>query len=101
MANAFWTLRKLKSADEQYHKVVELWPDNALSYWCYGDFLAYEGKDISTAEAYLRKAIEIEPKSDLTNYYLGKHLAYWGREQEAKRIWQNVITGVKEQAHWR
>jgi len=90
LAIAFWTLRKLKKADEQYRRVIELWPDNALSYWCYGDFLAHEGKDNSTAEWYLRKAIEIEPNDEMTNYHLGKHLAYWGREQEAKRLLRNA-----------
>jgi len=85
LANGLWTLRRLKAAEEQYRKLLELWPDNSLPYWCYGDFLAYESKDTSTAESYLRRAIEIDPKDELNNYHLGKHLLYWGRTVEAKR----------------
>jgi len=85
LANAFSKIRKIKAAEVQYRKLIELWPNNSLPYWCYGDFLACERNDISTAEWYLRKAVEIEPKGELSNYYLGKHLFYWGREAEAKR----------------
>ena len=85
LANGLWSLRRLKAAEEQYRKLMELWPDGSLAYWCYGDFLAYESKDISTAESYLRKAIEIDPKDELNNYHLGKHLLYWGRTDEAKK----------------
>jgi len=84
LAIAFWRLRKLKDADEQYRRVIDLWPESFLSYTCYGDFLAYVGKDNSTAEWYLRKAIEMDPMDEMTNYHLGNHLASWGREQEAK-----------------
>jgi Tfp pilus assembly protein PilF len=64
---------------------MELWPHNSLPYWCYGDFLAYESEDISTAEGYLREAIQIDPKDELNNYHLGKHLVQWGRPDEAKK----------------
>lgn len=90
LANALWRLRKLKAAEEQYRRLLELWPTNPLPYWCYGDFLASERNDAVTAEWYLRKAIEIEPKSEFTNYYLGKHLLYWDREEEAKRFLTNA-----------
>ena len=86
LANGLWTLKRLNAAEDQYRKLLELWPDNSLPYWCYGDFLAYERTDIPTAEKYLRRALEIEPKSELTNYYLGKHLQMWGRTKEAKRL---------------
>ncbi len=83
LANALWGFRKLKAADEQYRKVIELWPDDSLSYWCYGGFLAYEGTNDSLAEEYLRKAVELDPKDDEANYNLGKHLHYWDRNDEA------------------
>jgi tetratricopeptide (TPR) repeat protein len=86
LANALWRLRKLKAADEQFRKVIEIWPNDSLSYWCYGDFLAYEGSDRSVAEKHLRKAIEMEPSCKLTNYYLGKHLHYWGRKEEGLKL---------------
>lgn len=84
LANALWTLRKLKAAEEQHRKLIELWPDDPLSYWSYGTFLAYESNDRSTAERYLRKATELDPKGESSNYYLGKHLLDWGREAEGK-----------------
>ena len=90
LANALWKLRKLKAAEEQYRRLIDLWPTHALPYWCYGDFFAYERNDSSTAESYLRKAVEIDPKGQFTNYYLGKHLLYWNREDEAKRFLQNA-----------
>jgi len=90
LANALWKLRKLKAAEEQYRRLIELWPNHSLSYWCYGDFLAIERNDSSTAEWYLRKAVEVEPKGEITNYYLGKHLLYWDREEEAKRFLTNA-----------
>jgi len=64
---------------------MDVWPERSLPYWCYGNFLAYEDKDISTAESHLRKAIEIDPKDEICNYNLGKHLLYWGRTDEAKK----------------
>lgn len=70
--------------------LIELWPNASLPYWSYGDFLACEKNDSSTAEWYLRKAIEIEPKSEITNYYMGKHLLYWDREKEAKSFLTNA-----------
>jgi tetratricopeptide (TPR) repeat protein len=85
LANALWGVRKLKAADEQYRKVIELWPNDSLSYWCYGGFLAYEGTNDSLAEEYLRKAIELDPKDDEANYNLGKHLHYWDRNDEARK----------------
>jgi tetratricopeptide (TPR) repeat protein len=84
LANGLWALRRLKAAEEHYRKLLELWPDNALSHWCYGDFLAYQGTDISLAEKYLRRAVEIEPECELANYHLGKHLQMWGRTKEAR-----------------
>jgi tetratricopeptide (TPR) repeat protein len=86
LANGLWTLGRLKAAEEQYRKLMELWPDRSLPYWCYGGFLAYEQEDTSIAEKHLRRAVEIEPKSELTNYHLGKHLQMWGRTKEAKRF---------------
>ena len=90
LANALWELRKLKAAEEQYRRLIELWPNASLPYWCYGDFLACERNDSSTAERYLRKAFEIEPKNQWANYFLGKHLLYWDREDEAKRFLTNA-----------
>ena len=86
LANALRTLRKLKAAEEQYRKLIELWPNDSLPYWSYGDFLASERKDSSTAERYLREAVEIEPNSAITNYYLGKYLLRWDRKEDAKRF---------------
>jgi tetratricopeptide (TPR) repeat protein len=90
LANALIRLKRLKAAEDQYHKLLELWPTHSLSYWCYGDFLASYRNDSSTAEWYLRKAVEIEPKNQITNYYLGKHLFYWDRKDEAKRFLTNA-----------
>jgi tetratricopeptide (TPR) repeat protein len=90
LANALWKLRKLKAAEDQFRQLLELWPTNALPYWCYGDFLASERNDPATAERYLRKALEIEPKGESPNYYLGKHLLHWNREEEANRFLKNA-----------
>ena len=86
LANALWKLRKLKAAEVQFRRLIELWPNAPLPYWSYGDFLACERNYSSTAEWYLRKAVEIEPKGEFANYFLGKHLLYWDREDEAKRF---------------
>jgi tetratricopeptide (TPR) repeat protein len=86
LANALVQLKEPEAAEEQYQKLVELWPNEGLSYWCYGDFLASEGNDDATAEWYLRKGVEVEPDSEFTNYYLGKHLFHWDRDEEAKRF---------------
>jgi len=86
LANALSKLRKLKAAEEQYRRLLELWPNNSLSYWTYGDFLAYETKGSSTALWYLRKATEIEPKNQWANYHFGKHLLYCDQKDEAKRF---------------
>ena len=90
LANALWKLRKLVAAEAQFRSLIELWPNEALPYWSYGDFLACEREDRSTAEWYLRKAVEIEPKDDAGNYYLGKHLLNWDREAEAKKFLTNA-----------
>jgi tetratricopeptide (TPR) repeat protein len=86
LANALWTLRKLKAAEEQYRKLLELWPNDPMSYWLYGDFLACERDESTTAESYLRKAVELEPRNEFANYYMGKHLLYWDRKEEAERF---------------
>ena len=86
LADALSRLRKLKAADEQYRRLLELWPNEAMPNWLYGGFLASNRKDSLTAERYLRKAVEIEPKNQWANYYLGKHLLYWDRPGEAKRF---------------
>lgn len=90
LANALATLRKLKAAEEQHRRLLELWPNHSLSYWTYGSFLASERKDSSTAEWYLRKAVEIEPKDEIANYYLGKYLLYWDQKEEAERFLRNA-----------
>ena len=94
LAYALTRLRKLKQADEQYRRLIELWPNDALPYWCYGDFLACERKNRATAERYLRKAVETEP-NQWANYYLGKHLVRWDRHPEAKRF----LTKASRQGH--
>ncbi len=100
LANGLWTLGRMNAAEEHYRKLLELWPDNALSHWCYGDFLAYQGTDISTAEKHLRRPVEIEPRCELANYHLGKHLQTWGRTKEARRFLRTAArlghAGAKE-----
>jgi len=88
LANGLWALRRLKAAEEQYRKLMELWPDNSLPYWCYGGFLAYESKDSSTAEKYLRRAVEIEPKSELTKLSSGKAPANVGTTRRSQKVSQ-------------
>jgi tetratricopeptide (TPR) repeat protein len=83
LANALWGMKRIKAADEQYRRVIELWPTDSISYWCYGGFLAYEGNNNFLAEKYLRRAIELEPTDAEANYNLGKHLLNWGRKEEA------------------
>lgn len=84
LATALHQLRKLKAADEQYRRLLELWPNESLPYRNYGDFLACNKKDSATAEWNLRKAVEIEPKDQWNNYFLGKHLISWDRSEEAR-----------------
>ena len=86
LAEALARLRRLKAADEQYRKLLELWPNEAVANWLYGSFLASNRKDRSTAELYLRKAVEIAPRNGWANYYLGKHLLYWDRKEEARNF---------------
>lgn len=85
LAEALSRLRRLKAAEEQYRGLLELWPNESISNWAYGDFLACKRKDRSTAERYLRKAVEVEPKNQWANYYLGRHLSYWDRNEEGKK----------------
>ena len=86
LANALWRLRKLKAAEDQYRRLLVLWPANSMPYWLYGDFLAYERTDRATAEWHLRRAVEIEPTDQWANYSMGKHLLYWDRKDMAKRF---------------
>ena len=86
LANALCKLRRLRPAEDQFRRLLELWPHEPMPYWLYGDFLASYREDSLTAEQYLRKAVEIEPKNQWANYYLGKHLLYWDRPGEAKRF---------------
>jgi len=79
-------LKKLKAADEQYRKLLDIWPNKSLPYRCYGDFLASNKKDRSTAEWYLRKAVEIDPRDEWANYFLGRHLIYWDQNEEARKF---------------
>jgi tetratricopeptide (TPR) repeat protein len=83
LANALWGLKKIKDAHKLYRKLVELWPYETLSHWCYGGFLAHEGIDDSLAEQHLRKAVKLAPNDEIANYYLGKELYYWDRDSEA------------------
>jgi superkiller protein 3 len=85
LANALWQHKKYKAANEQYRKAIEIWPDSAVVYWCYGSFLAYEGESNAMAEEYLRRAVELDPKDGAANYNLGKHLLNWNRRREAVR----------------
>lgn len=94
LAYALMRLRKLKEADEQYRRLMKLWPNEAMPYWLYGDFLANERKNRSTAERYLRKAVEIEP-NQIANYYLGIHLVRWDQYEEAKQL----LTKASRQGH--
>jgi tetratricopeptide (TPR) repeat protein len=99
LAIALWKRRRLKAADEQYRRFIEIWPDDYLPYCFYGDFLAYEGKDRLVAERYLRKAIEMDPQSELTNYHLGKHLCYWGKKEEGVRLLRKAARLGHPRAH--
>ena len=95
LAEALSRLRKLKAAEEQYRELLELWPNDAMSNWLYGDFLAFKRKDTSTAERYLRKAVEIEPRNQWANYYLGKFLLHSDRDEEAR----GFLTKASRQGH--
>lgn len=86
LTNGLIRLRRLKAAEDQYLKLLKLWPTHSLPYWSYGDFLAGERRDFSTAEWYFRKAVEIDPKDAIANYYLGRYLFYCGPEDEAKKF---------------
>ena len=86
LTNGLIRLRRLKAAEEQYLKLLKLWPTHPLPYWSYGDFLAGERRDFSNAEWYFRKAVEIDPKDAIPNYYLGRYLFYCGPEEEAKKF---------------
>jgi tetratricopeptide (TPR) repeat protein len=86
LGNALCKLRRLKPAEDQFRRLLELWPNESMPNWLYGDFLAAYSEDSLTAERYLRKAVEIEPKNQWANYYLGKHLLYWDRPGESKKF---------------
>jgi tetratricopeptide (TPR) repeat protein len=98
LANAYWGLRKYKAADEQYRTVIELWPQDSIPYWCYGSFLAYEGKDKILAEKYLRHAVQLDPKDAEANYNLGKHLYYWNNNHEAIKYLKKAVKLGEEKA---
>jgi superkiller protein 3 len=91
LANALCGQRKFKAADEQYRKVMEIWPDDSLPYWCYGSFLADRGINDTLAEEYLRKAVELDPRDSVANYFLGKHLHYWDRNAEAIKFLKKAL----------
>jgi tetratricopeptide (TPR) repeat protein len=91
LANALCGQRKFKAADEQYHKVMEIWPDDSLPYWYYGSFLADRGINDTLAEEYLRKAVKLDPKDSVANYFLGKHLHYWDRNAEAIKFLKKAL----------
>ena len=86
LTNGLERLRRLKAAEDQYLKLLEIWPNHSLPYWSYGEFLASERRDFSNAEWYFRKAVDIDPKEAIPNYYLGKYLFYCGPEEEAKKF---------------
>ncbi len=86
LAHALTTLREIEAADEQYRRLLELWPDGSRPYWHYGNFLAEGNEYSSEAEHYLRKAVEIDPEDEWANYYLGKYLLFWDEKEEAKRL---------------
>src|SRR5262249_21216428 len=98
LANCLWQLDKLKAANEQYLKVIELWPDNSLSYWTYGDFLSNTGKNAELGEKYLRRAIEIDSKDPWANYHLGKHLLRQEKIIEAKSFLKRAARNGDERA---
>ena len=86
LANALERLRRLNATEDQYLKLLELWPTHSLPYWSYGEFLAGERRDLSTAEWYFRKAVGIDPKEAIPNYYLARYLFSCGPEEEAKKF---------------
>jgi tetratricopeptide (TPR) repeat protein len=98
LANALLGQRKLKAAEEQYRKVIELLPDESLSYWIYGSFLADQGINDTLAEEYLRKAVELDSTDSVANYYLGKHLHYWDRDTEAIKFLKKALKQGEERA---
>src|SRR5262245_61030272 len=98
LANCLWQLDKLKAANEQYLKVIELWPDYSLSYWTYGDFLSSTSKNAELGEKYLRRAIELDSKDTRANYYLGDHLLRQEKIIEAKSFLKRAARNGHERA---
>lgn len=86
LTHALRLLGEIEAADEQYRRLLDLWPDRSMPYWLYGNFLAEENDGCSAAEYYLRKAVEIDPEDQWANFYLGKYLHFWDQNDEAKKL---------------
>lgn len=84
LANVLWSQRKIRKAHEQYKELIKIWPDDSLSHWTIGDFLACEDINRDNAEYHLKKAIELDPENAVAHYHLGKALLKWERNSGAK-----------------
>ncbi len=94
LAFIFERQRRIRNANEQYKKLLNIWPDNSISHWAYGDFLARSGNQ-KQAEYYLKRAVEIDPEDSEAYYFLGKALMIWKRYPEA----YNYLTEADKKGH--
>jgi tetratricopeptide (TPR) repeat protein len=70
-----------EKAEEYYHRLTELHPDDPSMMYNMGNMLFRHGK-VSAAEPYLRRALEMDPSHVSAHIVLGSALIALGREEE-------------------
>ncbi|MFK4922954.1 tetratricopeptide repeat protein [Lactococcus petauri] len=90
LGNLYRQQKKLKEAELNYEKAIEINPQNDKAYFYLG-FLYQQQKKIDKAELNYKKAIESNPQNDIAYFYLGNLYRQQKKLKEAELNYKKAI----------
>ncbi|MGI9482362.1 MAG: c-type cytochrome biogenesis protein CcmI [Hyphomicrobiales bacterium] len=104
LAPAYMRVRRYADAADAFAKAVDLTPSpgaDLLTAWGEASVLARSGLVTAEANSAFLRALSVDPKYPKARYFAGIAAAQDGRNEEAIKIWTELLADAPADAPWR
>jgi tetratricopeptide (TPR) repeat protein len=91
LGNLLWSNREVATAEEEFKRAINLWPDHSVPYWSLAIFYEYEGRH-EEANHFYERALSVDPDDPQANKMFGVYLKDIGETGKAKAYLERAHT---------